>query len=120
MGTKRASTMARGPCLLEEGLGLLDVGLLEEAGVGPLEERRPDPLTERVAHLVAGDRGDPDARGCSGTSGRWRLSSTLDGAEARNPAVKSSASPGRKKPMSSPDSANTMAKMPSSPNVSMR
>ena len=38
---------------------------------------------------------------------------------AESPAVNSSESPGRKNPMSSPDSANTMRKTPIIPNFSM-
>src|SRR5688572_19113133 len=55
-----------------------------------------------------------------GRRGRWRLSGKLDGPEAMKPAVKSRASPGRKKPTNRPDSAKTIAQIPRSPKVSMR
>ena len=72
----------------------------------------PDPLPEHVAHLVADDGGDPDAEDQRHQRQVEALRSKLEGAEARNPAVNSSASPGRKNPMSRPDSAKTIAQMP--------
>ena len=38
---------------LEEVLGLLEMLLLEEAGIRPVEQGRADPLAEAVAHLLA-------------------------------------------------------------------
>jgi hypothetical protein len=44
--------------LVEELLGAVDVPLLEESGVGAAEEWRSCALTDRVADLVADDRGE--------------------------------------------------------------
>ena len=46
---------------LEELVGALDVLLLEQLGVLAPEDRRPDLLAERVADLVADDRGEEAA-----------------------------------------------------------
>src|ERR671911_1926123 len=46
-----------GAVLVEEGVRLLDVLLLEEARVGAAEDRRARPAPEQVADLVAGNRG---------------------------------------------------------------
>src|SRR3954447_24780799 len=44
--------------LLEDGSRLVDVVLLEPAGVGPPEQRRPGPPTELEPDLSAEDRAD--------------------------------------------------------------
>ena len=46
--------------LVEELVGLVDVRLLEEPGVGPVEQRRAGLAPDQVSHLVAGDGGDAD------------------------------------------------------------
>jgi MFS family permease len=46
--------------LLEEGVPLGDVLLLEPPGVGSPEQRRSDLASEQVADLVTGDRGERD------------------------------------------------------------
>ena len=101
--------------LLEERVGLGDVLLLEQARVRPAEQRGPTLPAEPVADLVAEHRGDEQAdehdrqRGQvlgELVEGRAR-SSAAD--EVRKPAKNSSESPGRKKPISSPDSAKMIA-----------
>ena len=99
--------------LLEELVGLVDVLLLEELGVRPVEERRADLLAEHVARLVADDRGDHD----QGADQPQREVQHCPSAISR-PAVNSSESPGRKKPMSRPDSAKTIEQDADQPNGS--
>jgi len=74
--------------------------------------RRPDPAAEEVADLVAGDGGDRDERAPQ-RQRQVRVAALGD----QQPAVNSSESPGRKDPISSPDSAKTIARMPSTPKV---
>ena len=48
---------------LEERRRAIDVLLLEQPGVGPVEDRRPRLAADRIARLVADDRGQPYERG---------------------------------------------------------
>ena len=47
------------PVALEEVRGAIDMLLLEETGVRPVEDRRSRLATDEVAGLVAGDGGKP-------------------------------------------------------------
>ncbi len=118
-GTKRASTIARGPYRSKNSWPLSTLACLKNRESGRLNRDGPtrapnayptwSPTTAAIQM--------PSSRG---TSGRWRLSGKSAGPEARNPAVNRSASPGRKNPIRRPDSANTIAKIPRSPKVSIR
>ena len=112
IGTNRASTMVLAPCLSKNAWALSTFSCLKNREFGPAEEGRADPPAEQVADLVA-DHGGEEAADEQGQEREVeRLVDRLSGLEAKKPAVKSSESPGRKKPMSRPDSAKTMAQMP--------
>ncbi|MCP9968412.1 hypothetical protein LUW74_34985 [Actinomadura madurae] len=91
--------------------------MLEDPRVGSVEELAAVARPEEVAELGAGDRRDRPPMSSQGSDRGWNSCPLTVETAVRIPAVKSSESPGRMQPNSSPVSAKMMASTPIVANV---
>src|SRR4051794_21764342 len=112
IGTNRASTMARGPCLSKNSLVLSTYACLKNRESGRLNSAGPALRPIRYPTWLPATAAMQTSTTTSSIGCLILLSATS------RPTVNSSESPGRKKPMSRPHSAKMTIRVPISPRVS--
>lgn len=114
MGTNRASTSDFGPCFSKNSCALVTFSCLKRRESGRVKSDGPTFLPNMYP-TWSPTMAAMQIRTTAPHSGKSRASEVIS-----MPAVNSSESPGRKKPMSRPDSAKTMRSRPQIPNESSR